>query len=469
MGSAVGVIAAAPSLPGFAQAQGRPRRLPSPLPAPVSQDAKMAWFREAKYALFVHWGIYAIPGNVWIGRQIRVSSEWVMAHAKIPLIEYAPLARQFNPLKFDADQWVIMAKEAGMKYIVFSAKHHDGFAMYRSRVSAYNVYDATRFRRDPCRELAEACARHGMKLGFYYSQCLDWHEAGGFGNTWDFPRDDAKIASGAFDRYLQTKVEPQLRELLTGYGPVCMLFFDIPTKMDQNNRGQRIADLVHSLQPACLINSRLGIPSDYTTMGDNYIPTADVPGDWETPAEINHSWGWDKNDSDFKAPSDVLFHLMDIVGKGGNYLLNIGPTALGEIPIVAAENFRTLGRWLKVNGEAVYGATKSPFGEGLKDYIGPLKDEKTGRVFNYEFRDWRCTARPGKLYFTVFRWNRNFKLPAFPNAIKRAYMLTAPDTDLAVTGEANGERVVAAPQYGIDVMANVIVVEVDGVVALTHR
>jgi alpha-L-fucosidase len=204
-------------------------------------------------------------------------------------------------------------------------------------------------------------------------------------------------------------------------------------------------------------------------MGDNYIPSEDVVGDWETPAEINHSWGWDKNDSDFKAPSDVLFHLVDIVGKGGNYLLNIGPTALGEIPIVAAENFQTVGRWLKVNGEVVYGAKKSPFGEGLKNYIGPLKDEKTGRTYSHEFRDWRCTTRPGKLYFTVFRWTRNFKLPAFPNAIKRAYMLTAPETDLAVTVEANGDRVIAAPQYGIDVMANVIVVEVDGGVAPTYR
>ena len=155
-------------------------------------DARMAWFREAKYGLFIHWGLYAIPAGVWKGKAIRPSSEWIMAHAQIPVAEYEKLAGEFNPVGFDAEHWVQMAQDAGMKYIVITAKHGDGFAMYHSAASPYNIYDATPFHRDPCKELADACARHGLKLGFYYSQSVDWHEPGGEGNSWDFGRDDAK-------------------------------------------------------------------------------------------------------------------------------------------------------------------------------------------------------------------------------------------------------------------------------------
>ena len=202
----------------------------------------MAWFREAKYGLFIHWGLYAIPAGVWKGKPVRPSSEWIMAHVPIPVKEYEPLAKQFNPVDFNAEQWVKMAQDAGMKYIVITAKHGDGFAMYHSQVSPYNIYDATPFHRDPLRELAEACARHGMKLGLYYSQSVDWHEPGGEGNSWDFGRDGEKDKSGAFDHYLQTKVEPQLKELLTNYGPICEIFFDTPGADDA---GARPADGGH--------------------------------------------------------------------------------------------------------------------------------------------------------------------------------------------------------------------------------
>jgi alpha-L-fucosidase len=450
-----------------AMAQSSPAsvRLPPPLPAPATRDEKLAWFREAKYGLFLHWGLYAIPAGVWKGQPVRISSEWIMAHARIPVREYEQLAKQFNPVQFNAEQWVRMARDAGMKYIVITAKHGDGFAMYRSRASAYNVYDATPFHRDPCLELAEACARHAIKLGFYYSQTVEWHEPGGMGNTWDFEKDDAKIADGAYDHYLRTKVEPQVRELLTNYGPICELFFDTPTRMDQQQRGQRIVDLVHALQPACLIDGRLGVPGDYATMGDNGIPNADVKGDWETPAELNHSWGYDQNDADYKAPSQVIFNLLDIVSKGGNYLLDVGPTALGAIPVVAVNNLLTVGRWLKVNGDAVYGAGRSPFGEGFKDYIGPVKDAK-GRTYSYTFDQWRCTSKPGRMNFVCFKWARDLKLPPFKNTITRAYLLSDPNrTDLPVTADAEGNRTVHAPEYAPDVMANVIVLEVEGEVS----
>jgi alpha-L-fucosidase len=447
---------------GLAIAQHFGTPLPRPLPAPQSEDAKLAWFREAKYGLFIHWGLYSIPAGVWAGKPVRISSEWIMAHAQIPVKEYAQLAKQFNPVRFNADQWVQMAQDAGMKYIVITAKHGDGFAMYRSRVSSYNIYDATPFHRDPCLELAEACARRGIKLGFYYSQSVEWHEPGGMGNTWDFGPDAQKIADGAYDHYLQAKVEPQVKELLTQYGPICEMFFDTPVKMNENGRADRIANIVHTLQPACLIDGRLGIPGDYATMGDNGIPSAGVKGLWETPAELNHNWGFDQNDSDYKAPSQVIYNLMDIVSKGGNYLLDVGPTSLGEFPTVAVDNLLTVGRWLKVNGEAVYGAGPSPFGEGFKDYIGPVRDA-AGHTYSYTFPNWRCTTRPGKLYFTCFRWSRELRMPGFSNPISTAYLLgDRARTALPVTTDDKGCRIVHAPQYAPDVMANVIVVEIDG-------
>ena len=427
----------------------------------AAHEQRIAWFREAKYGFFIHWGPYALPAGVWKGQQIRVSSEWIMAHAKIPVKEYEQLAKQFNPVDFNADEWVQMARDAGMKYIVFTAKHGDGFAMYHSQVTPYNIYDATPFHRDPLKELADACAKYGIKLGIYYSQAVDWHEPGGFGNTWDFENNNLKGTDGSYDHYLQTKVEPQLQELLTNYGPICEIFFDTPALITPP-RAQRIADLVHKLQPACLIDGRLGIPGDYSTMGDNGIPSANVGGDWETPGELNHSWGFDQNDSDYKAPSQVIFNLLDIVSKGGNYLLDVGPTARGEIPVVAKENLLTVGRWLKVNGEAVYGAGMSPFHEGFGGFGRKIQDEH-GRSGSAPFLDWRCTAKPGKLYFTIFHWpGENFKLPAFQNKINKAYLLSDPSTPLTVTADAQGNRSVGLSHYALNVMATVVAVEIDG-------
>jgi alpha-L-fucosidase len=452
--------------------QPSPTLLPPPLPAPPSHDAKMAWFRQAKYGLFIHWGLYAIPAGVWKGKAVRPSSEWIMAHVPIPVKEYEALAKQFDPEQFNADDWVQMAQDAGMKYIVITAKHGDGFAMFHSLVTPYNIVDATPFKRDPCLELAEACARHGMKLGFYYSQSVDWHEPGGEGNAWDYPRDSVKDKSGAFDDYLKTKVLPQLKELLTHYGPICEIFFDTPALMTPE-RAKPIFDLVRSLQPACLIDGRLidaktGITGDYLTMGDNGIPSASVTSDWETPGELNHNWGFDQNDSDYKSPSEVLALLMDVVSKGGNYLLDVGPTAQGTIPIVAKENLLTVGRWLKVNGEAVYGAGRSPFEEGFPGYRKVT--EAGGRTVNLPFTDWRCTTRlfpagseqPSKLYFTALHWSVPFKLPDFKNEIKKAYLLSDPDrTALTVTRDGD-HRTITVPHYAPNVMATVIVVEFDG-------
>jgi alpha-L-fucosidase len=424
---------------------------------PASHDEKMQWFRDAKFGLFIHWGLYCIPAGEWKGQRVPGIGEWVMNHAQIPATEYAQLANQFDPVKFNAEQWVQMAQDAGMKYIVITAKHHDGFAMYHSEVSKYNIYDATPFHRDPIRELAEACARHHMRFGFYYSQAQDWHEPNGAGNTWDFGPDDKKD----FDIYLRGKAEPQVRELLTKYGPVCLIWFDTP-RMMTGERGQRFVDIVQSNQPWTLIDGRLGTAGDYASTGDNAIPDTIKTGDWETPATINHTWGFRKDDTDWKSPGEVTFKLVDIVSKGGNYLLNVGPTSEGVIPEGSQATLRTVGRWLKVNGDAVYGAGRSPFTNEFGEFSADLHD-RTNRPIYLERTDWRCTTKPGILYFTIFKMPRDgFDLPPFKNNVKKAYFLADPKHADIPIKTINGVQVVQIPRDGPDGMANVLCVEIEG-------
>jgi alpha-L-fucosidase len=433
--------------------------------AKSEHDARLAWFREAKFGLFIHWGLYAVPAGEWKGQPVPGIGEWIMNRAKIPVTEYSQLAGQFNPVKFDAEAWVQMAQDAGMKYIVITSKHHDGFAMYHSAVSPYNVFDATPFHRDPIKELAAACAKHGMRFGFYYSQSQDWHEPGGAGNDWDFPSDAAKDKSGVYDQYLRAKAEPQVRELLQNYGPVCLIWFDTP-KMMSGERGQRFVDLVRSLQPATLIDGRLGTAGDYESTGDNVIPAANKAGDWEVPATTNHTWGFKKDDTDWKSPGEILFKLVDIASKGGNYLLNVGPTSEGIIPQAAQNNLRTVGQWLKVHGEAVYGVGRSPFGEEFGDYAATLKDKAGKPIFLARTNSWRCTTKPGKVYFTIFGEDmpRNgFDLPGFKNSIKQAYLLGDPThTPLEIVTAADGTRNVKTPRPAPVAMANVLCVEIEG-------
>jgi alpha-L-fucosidase len=436
--------------------------LPPPLPAPASQDEKMAWFREAKFGLFIHWGLYSIPAGDWNGKRVPGLGEWIMHNAPVPVTEYEKLAKQFDPVKFNAEQWVRMAEDSGMKYIVITSKHHDGFAMYHSRVSPYNIYDATPFHRDPIRELAEACARHHMKFGFYYSQSQDWHEPGGMGNTNDFGPDAIKDENGAYDKYLQEKAVPQVAELLQNYGPVCLIWFDTARMMNVNGRGARFIDLVHKYQPACLIDGRLGVAGDYTSTGDNTIPNERENGkDWETPATVNHTWGFRKDDTDWKSPGDIIFKLVDIVSKGGNYLLNVGPTSEGIVPVDCQSNLLSVGRWLKSYGETVYGAGPSPFGEEFGEF-SKVRDH-TGKEVFLARNDWRCTTKPGKLYFTLFNIPRDamVDLPDFKNEITKAYIV-GPEQTPVVIDRVNGVRVAHVTRNGPNAIAYPICLEISG-------
>ena len=436
---------------------------PSPKPPDPAKEKRLEWFREAKYGMFIHWGLYAIPAGEWNGRRCLGLGEWVMNRCQVPVKEYEKLAARFDPVKFNADEWVQLAQDAGMKYMVITSKHHDGFAMFKSAASPYNVVDATPYKKDILKQLADACARHGMRLGFYYSQSQDWHEPGGAGNTWDFGPDtapDGKTELKKYEDYLRGKAEPQVKELLTNYGPVALIWFDTPRMMTPE-RGQRFADLVRTLQPATLIDGRLGTEGDYRSTGDNVIPAEASAEAWETPATINDTWGFRRDDTNWKSPGQIAFKLVDIVSKGGNYLLNVGPTAEGVIPQPSADVLRTVGRWLRVNGEAVYGTGPSPFGDEFGEWTSRGAKDVRGQKLFLPHTEWRVTTRPGKLYFTFFSEPRApFEIPVMKNRVLRAYRLAdkAP-VELKTEG---GRTTFLLERPMLDPMATVVVVEFEG-------
>lgn len=412
------------------------------------RDRRMAWWREARFGMFIHWGLYAIPAGVWKGRCIPGIGEWIMYNARIPVREYEKLAERFNPIKFNAREWVRIARDAGMKYIVITAKHHDGFCMFDTRYTDYNIVKATPFRRDPLRELAEACRMEGVKLGFYYSQTLDWHHPDGMGNDWDYD-----ISKQNFTRYFREYVEPQVEELLTNYKPVAVLWFDITTPIPELARELR--DLVRSISPETIISGRIGgrigrptIPSrglaDYISMGDNQIPDRRIDDDWEVPMTLNDTWGYKSYDHNWKSPGRVIQILVEVVGKGGNLLLNVGPTAEGEIPKPSVDILVEVGRWLRENGESIYGAGAAPF------------DIPSDAPY-------RCTYKHGKLYIHVFGWPWDGELRIFdvegriePREI---YLLAAQDNGGLTYRWEGRDLVVKVPEKPLDPIDTVIVVE----------
>ena len=431
-------------------------------PPSAEQLARTAWYREAKFGMFIHWGLYAVPAGEWNGREVAGTGEWIMNRAKIPVKQYEQLAGRFNPVKFDAEQWVELAKDAGMKYMVLTSKHHDGFAMFGSKVSPYNIVDATPFKRDALKELSAACRKLDMPLGCYYSQSQDWHQPGGAasGGSWDPGQ------QGAFDDYLRKIAEPQVREILTGYGPMALVWFDTPLNMN-DERAKRFVDLVTQLQPKCLINGRLRADRhgfDYISMRDNAVPNRVVPGVWETPATLNDTWGFKRNDQNWKTPAELVFKLVDIVSKGGNYLLNVGPDATGVIPQPSRNALRAVGRWLKVNGEAIYGTGPTPFGSELGRVTGIKVVEKDGKKKKEEVvegdKGWRCTVKPGKLYIHFFQWPTVFELEGVKSKATRAYLLADTNRIALKLSQSGGKLTVDLPAKPPGEIASVLCIEI---------
>ncbi len=335
------------------------------------------WFRSAGFGAIVHWGLYSVPGGVWKGAETEYIGEWLQSRFRIPNSEYERLASQFNPVKFNADEWVRRFRDAGMKYMIFTAKHHEGFAMYRSEVSPFNIFDATPYHHDPLADLAESCEKYGVKLGLYYSQYLDWHEPFGgdpnrgpdnfgasWGNDWDYPDMSKKKH---FSLYFEGKVMPQLTELLTRYGKIHVIWFDCPLDMEKEY-SVKLRELVHRLQPDCLINGRIGNGcEDYSSLGDNQTPGASE-GKFrmvESPVTLNDTWGYKQNDHNWKSSQDIIKRLLACAEVKANLLLNIGPKPDGTFP---DESVRILGEtadWHRKNGYPVCAAAGNPFPQPL--------------------------------------------------------------------------------------------------------
>jgi alpha-L-fucosidase len=312
------------------------------------------WFRQAQFGMMIHWGLYSLLAGEYKGQRMTEIGEWAQSYFRIPKDEYEKLASAFNPIYFDAHEWVKLAKEAGMHYLVVTAKHHDGFCLFDSAYDDYNTVRGTPFGRDVIAELAEACKAEGIKLGLYYSQELDWHEPHGGGyhagklnvagmhwtNNWDFPNDDEKN----FELCFRSKTLPQVRELLTNYGEICLIWFDTPHRITKE-QSKELLDLVKSLQPNCLVNSRIGNGmGDYRSMGDNQIPDEYMEDLVESPTTLNDTWGFKYFDANWKSAEKVLAIRQHLNQRGVNYLLNVGPDHLGRIPAPAVEILRAVGK-----------------------------------------------------------------------------------------------------------------------------
>jgi alpha-L-fucosidase len=356
------------------------------------------WWNEGKFGLFIHWGLYSLLAGEYNGQKTDNIAEWIMHDLHIPPTEYEKLAKQFDPSFFDADSIVQMAKAAGMKYIVFTSKHHDGFALYDSKVNSYNCVQASPFNRDPVSELRKACDTHGLVLCLYYSQAQDWDDPNGC-------EDGMTGECKDFRTYFDSKCIPQVKELLTNYGDLGLIWLDTPMYMTKEE-SLELRTLIKQIQPHCMISGRIGNSlGDYMTTGDNFIPALPFPGAFEVPATINNTWGFNRYDENWKSTEKILRSLVKIVSRGGNYLLNIGPTAEGIVPEASLKVLKEVGQFMKLNGESIYGSKPVP-------------------LYPYDI-DWGYfTSKPGKLYLHIFENKDDAYLLNIANKPIQAYRLS---------------------------------------------
>ena len=411
---------------------------------------RIVWWQDAKFGMFIHWNVSSVPAGKYHGELMPKTNlggkaryaEHIMYKCKIPVAEYKDFGKQFNPTDYNPDAWVDLAKEVGMKYIVFTAKHHDGFAMYDTKFSDWSIVKSSPYGNDIVRSLSDACHRKGMKFGVYYSQAQDWVNKGGFPyckevGGWD------SIHNGNYDQYLKAVAVPQLHELLTNYGEISELWFDTPKEMTPA-RAAYFAPL-YALQPKMVINNRLGggEQGDFSTP-EQKIPTQGFGTGkyWESCMTINYAWGYCESDQEWKSTKTLIKNLCECVSKGGNFLLNIGPDAQGNIPAPALERLKGIGAWMKMNGEAIYG-TKSSYSSSALDY-----GFSTHRVLpNGNIR----------IYVMVFDWptDGKFKLTGFIGQPLACRMLGSKVT-FSATSSTDGITVSGLPAVAPNEFASVI-------------
>lgn len=399
-------------------------------------------FDEGNYAMFIHWGLYSLLGNKVDGKTYYGIGEWIMdpKMAGIPVPEYSKLASRFDPTEFDAKAIVKLAKDAGMKYIVITAKHHDGFAMYDSKACDFNITEATPWKVDPMKELSAACREAGLGFGFYYSHSQDWTFPGGRkGPTLD---EDGKPAT--FDDYFTKKCLPQVRELCTEYGPIELIWFDTPGGMEKKFV-QQLVDVVREHQPKALVSGRAGHDlGDYQTLGDMEVPHHNVEGMWESVDTTNDSWAYAWYDENWKEPKKILHRLISCVGRGGTYMLNIGPDGKGAVPERAAQSLRAAGEWILRYPQVVYATDASPWGHAL-----PWGD---------------VTVKGDRLFLSVFEWpaSGELSLPGLKTSIKGVHLHDGGDTKALSHKKEGSWTVIEVPARAPEELVSVIEIQLDG-------
>jgi alpha-L-fucosidase len=436
----------------------------SSTPRALTQDERMGWWRKARFGMFIHWGLYAIPAGSWGGKDDY--GEWIRHSAKIPIDEYHQLQEQFNPTEFDAEEWAEIAAQAGMKYIVITTKHHDGFALFDTKTTEWDVVK-TPFGRDIMAELAQAARARGLKIGWYHS-IMDWDHPDYLPRRkWEQERDESGNAGPGyrsaeeadFSRY-SAYLHAQVRELLTNYGEIAVMWFDGEWESTwTHEEGRKLFDLVRELQPETIVNNRVdkgragmeGMTTDESFLGDfgtpeQRVPETGIPGqDWESCITMNANWGYNAADTDWKSTEALVRMLVDIASKGGNLLLNVGPKADGTLPQESIIRLREIGRWMKANGEAIYDTVASP-----------MQAPPWGRITTRYGED---TTR---LYLHVFDWPAGEKLvlDGLGNEVSAAHLL-AGKKPVKVAREP-GRIVLELPESRPDPHASVIAVDIVG-------
>jgi alpha-L-fucosidase len=420
----------------------------APTETPAQRAARMKWFAEARFGLFIHWGVYSVPAGEWKGKTNY--AEWFLEETHMPVSQYEKFAGQFNPVKFDAKQWVALAKEAGVKYLVITSKHHDGFGMFPSKETDWCI-KSTPFQRDPLKELSAACREAGIKFCLYHS-IMDWHHPDwGTRRAWN----DKARGKPDMDRYT-AYMKRQLKELVSNYGPLGILWFDGEWEDPwTHDRGVDLEAYCRSLQPDVIVNNRVGKAragmegmDKGNGLGDYGTPEQNVPANgfgpgiyWESCMTMNDHWGYNKHDNHWKSTAELIHILVDCSSKGGNYLLNIGPTCEGLFPGPSVERLKAIGGWMKVNGESIYGTTASSIGSPA----------------------WgRSTTKGDTIYLHVFDWPTDGKLSVekLAKPVKKAWLLSDPEKQPLSTTVGAKTLVIDVPAAAPDKVDTVVVLEV---------